>query len=440
MGGGLSILIKVLSAVLAYTMLLAIARATTAEQYGIFAVAFSVAMSASLCALLGQHWAITRFWPQWMGQDEGLKARSILRLSIVVVGLGLGAAAAIMLLGGALNLVTEAPWTFAVAAGTALFMFAFGWAEFASAGLRVQGYIVIALAPRDVVWRAAVCVMFAAAATAGWSFRAEWIIVTIGALLLLFVAPQIGMLYRASAGATMQLLPAADRTAISKYSIVMWAATTVELARTYAGVVIVSAFLGVEDAGAYFAADRTANILSFILLAINLVSAPLISRYYHSGRIEFVRLVVGLSGLGAGLAALTGLVLFFFFGADILAFFKPSYGSYLPVLLILACGQFIVAAAGPVGNLLVLTGHERVDFFLIVSVGLITVAGQVVGGLYWGPVGVAVGSAGGAAIIKLLAVAYAWRTLDIDSTGLTLAGQTARKLLFAITQHFGAKS
>ena len=102
-GGGISILIKVASAGLAYLMLLVIARVATAEQYGIFAVAFTVAVSVSLVCTVGQPQAILRFWPQWMSQNKPLKARAALKLGMILTTLGLSTAVVLMLLGGALE-------------------------------------------------------------------------------------------------------------------------------------------------------------------------------------------------------------------------------------------------------------------------------------------------------------------------------------------------
>jgi O-antigen/teichoic acid export membrane protein len=207
----------------------------------------------------------------------------------------------------------------------------------------------------------------------------------------------------------------------------MWAITTVQWVRDHAGVVIVSGFLGAAPAGAYFAADRTANLLAFLLLAINLVSAPPISRYFHSDRMDLVRVIVGASGLFAGFAALSGLIFFFIFGGKILALFNPVYESFLPVLLILCCGQFFIAATGPVGILLNLSGHQRISLILGISVGSVSVALQAVGAFYYGPIGVASAAAAGTVFSNLASAIYAWRVLGIDSSGLSLAFQMLRK-------------
>ncbi len=419
-GGGISILIKVANAGLAYLTLLIIARITTAEQYGIFAVAFSVAVSVSLVCTVGQAHTILRFWPQWMSQNNPLKARAALKLSMILTAVGLSTTVIFMLLGGALDLIVDLPWSFGIVAAAALFGFAMGWAEFSAAGLRAQEYIVRAQAPRDIGWRILVCLMFGGAVMTGTSFDAETIVLAIAGILAVIVLPQAVALVRSIKGASLDNLLDQDRKLFRRFSLNMWALAALGAARTYAGVIIVSAFLGTEAAGAYFVADRTANLLSFILLAINMVAAPLISKYYHADRLDMVRLIVGLSGIVGGLSGLSGLLFIAFFGAEILALFDPNYAQYLPVLLILAFGLFVRTATGPSALVLMMTGHERVNLILLLIIAPASLALQVVGGFYFGSIGVAIAAAGGIICIRSAATLYAWRLLGIDSTGISL--------------------
>ena len=425
-GGGTSILIKVASAGLAYLMLFVIARASTAEQYGIFAVAYSIAFTVSFVSTIGQAHTILRFWPQWMGQDAPLKARAALKLSMIVTALGLSLTVVLMLLGGALESVMEVPWSLGIAGAAALFGFVMGWAEISAAGLRAQEYVFKAQAPRDIGWRALVCLLFGAAAIAGMSIDAETIILVVTGLLALMVLPQVLALMRSVKGAPLETLGHEDRGQFRKFTLNLWALASLGAARNYAGVIIVSTFLGPVAAGAYFVADRTANLLSFILLAVNLVTAPLISKYHHSGQKEMVRLIVALSGIIGGLSAFCGLLFLAVLGAEILSLFNPAYIDYLPVLFILAFGQFIRTATGPSGLLLTMSGYERVNLILLVTIGPASIVLQILGGLYFGPIGVASATAGGIICIRCATALYAWRTLDIDPTGVSMAVQSLR--------------
>ncbi|MDX1488576.1 MAG: oligosaccharide flippase family protein [Acidiferrobacterales bacterium] len=418
-GGGLSILIKVANAGLAYVMLLILARVTTAEQYGIFAVAFSVALAMCFVSIIGQQHTILRFWPQWMSQKESSKARAALKLSMILTAAGLALTAVLMVLGGALNVFEDSHWSMGVLGATALFGFAMGWSEFSAAGMRAQEYVVRAQAPRDIGWRVLVCLTFGAAAIAGMSFDAITIVLAVAVMLLVMVLPQTLVLIRSVRGTSLKHLLVEDRALFRRFTLNMWAMGALGAARNYAGVIIVSTFLGSEAAGAYFVADRTANILAFLLLAINLVAAPLISKYHYSNRLDMVRIIVGISGIVGGLSSLFGFLFFVFFGREILALFKPEYVSYLPVLLILAFGQFVRTATGPSGLVLMMAGHERLNLVLLVVIAPVSLVLQVLGGLYFGPIGVASAMSGGIICCRLASTYYAWRRVGVDSTGIS---------------------
>ncbi len=425
-GGGLSILIKVANAGLAYVMLLIIARVTTAEQYGIFAVAFSIALAMSFVSIVGQSNTILRFWPQWMSRREPQKARAALKLSMILTGAGLVLTVVLMLLGGALDLIEGGHWSLGVLGATGLFGFAMGWSEFSAAGMRAQEYVVRAQAPRDIGWRILVCLTFGVAAAAGMSFDAETIVLAVAGMLLVMVLPQTLLLFRSVKGVSIKDLLAHDRTIFRRFTLNMWALAALGAVRNYAGVIIVSTYLGTEAAGAYFAADRTANLLAFFLLAINLVAAPLISKYHHSDRFDMVEVIVGIAGIAGGLSALSGFLVFVFFGEEILALFNPHYVSYLPVLLILAFGQLIRTATGPCGLLLIMAGHERINLVLLGIAAPISLGLQVLGGLYLGAIGVASAMAAGIVCVRLASAIYAWRVIGIDSTGIRLLVRSLR--------------
>jgi O-antigen/teichoic acid export membrane protein len=427
--GGVAIVIRAGNGVLAYIMLLAIARSATAEQYGIFAVAFSVALTTATISVLGKPMTVTRFWPQWMGQNEPRKARAVLWHSMILLACSLGTVALAMAAAGALGRRIGVPWPFELAAATALLVVAFGWAEFSSAGLRAQGYVIRALAPRDILWRSGVCLFFGWGAFAGKEFNAATIMLVVAGLLVVVVTPQVAILLRSRRGAKAHDLPADDRSTVVRFSAVVWATTSFQWLLDYGGIVIVSAYLGAEAAGGYFTAVRTAYLLSFFLLSISMITAPQISRYYHSDRKDIVQMIVGATGLVAGLTALAGITFFFYFGDRVLALFDPEYATrFLPVLLIISCSQLFSAISGPVAILLNMSGHQRVNFVVGVSVGSVGIVLQVISGYFYGAIGVATATAAAAICISLTKVTYVWRVLGIDPSGISFTALVLRKL------------
>lgn len=133
---------------LSLAFILVIARATDAEQFGVFSLLLSLATILGYGANLGQHVAILRFWPAV--EDRHGKAQADRLLGICFGLVALGAA----VVGSAL----AAPALFGVADGTNLFWagalaMMLALAEFCASALRAKGHIVFAMGPRDIVWR-----------------------------------------------------------------------------------------------------------------------------------------------------------------------------------------------------------------------------------------------------------------------------------------------
>lgn len=116
----------------------------------------------------------------------------------------------------------------------------------------------------------------------------------------------------------------------------------------------------IDEAGIYRVAVATSAVVSFGLQATNLVVMPAIARLYDSGdtmalqkllysNIRFV-IVVGLAAFGIVVVL----------GQWLLgALFGPAFEAAYWPLIILAMGQLLNAAFGPVGILLNMSGHEK---------------------------------------------------------------------------------
>ena len=107
--------------------------------------------------------------------------------------------------------------------------------------------------------------------------------------------------------------------------------------------------------------------MTFGLVAINLVFAPMISQLYASGQhIELQRIVSKaalsnfiFSSVVFCILAISGKYILMLFGAD----FKMAY----PTLLILLVGQVSISLAGSSGYLMSMTGHQKEASLIIGS-------------------------------------------------------------------------
>ena len=112
-------------------------------------------------------------------------------------------------------------------------------------------------------------------------------------------------------------------------------------------------------AGEYAAVSRLARLLSFPLLAVNAVVAPMISELYHSGRREELQRLLEQAVMGVVLISAPLLLAIGLRGDLVLALFGEEYTAGLPALRILLIGHTCNVLAGSVGFLLNMTGGHR---------------------------------------------------------------------------------
>lgn len=125
-------------------------------------------------------------------------------------------------------------------------------------------------------------------------------------------------------------------------------------------VMMVGTLRGADETGTYNAAARSATFVSFFFAAINSVVVPKLSKLYgasdHAGLQRLLlnasRWTFALSLVAALLLAGGGRLLLGMFGEEFVA---PGYAP----LLILIGGHLVNASAGPVGQILNITGHQN---------------------------------------------------------------------------------
>lgn len=151
--------------------------------------------------------------------------------------------------------------------------------------------------------------------------------------------------------------------------------------------------------GLYGAAVRIATLNTFVLFAVNTMAAPMMAAAYHAGRGDRVRTVFRGAILFSTLGALPLFAAMFLFPEFILGFFGERFTEGASILRILAVGQFINAATGPVGFALMMTGREKAFALTTGLVACGTVLGHLIAIPAYGAVGAAVVTA--ASVISL---------------------------------------
>ncbi|MBI2956491.1 MAG: oligosaccharide flippase family protein [Acidobacteria bacterium] len=176
-------------------------------------------------------------------------------------------------------------------------------------------------------------------------------------------------------------------------------------------------FLGIwydtSQVGVYGIAVRLSAIMAALLVIANTAVAPKFAALYAQNEIAELRRLARRTALMASLMALPLLLLFWIFPRFILGLFGAEFQAGAVALMILAAGQFVNVAAGSVGNLLMMSGHEKEYRNLaLVSAALSLLLNLLLIPRY-GLVGAAVASATTRALMNIGAMILVYRKLSI---------------------------
>jgi O-antigen/teichoic acid export membrane protein len=183
-------------------------------------------------------------------------------------------------------------------------------------------------------------------------------------------------------------------------------------------ILLLGAIKGAEAVAFYNVAQRGAQLITFILAAVNISLAPTIASLYAAGHMQRVQSVVTKSARAVLFVSLPVVIGFIIFGEQFLSLFGRDFTGGHTLLIILSIGHLIDATAGSVGLLLVMTRHEHdaaigfaIRAVLEVMLGLLLIP-------KWGAEGAATATAISLIIWNILLVIWVYKRLGIHSTAL----------------------
>lgn len=419
--------IKLLSAALSFLMFVAIAMVTDVRSFGLFSATYAGASLVSFFAVVGQHSAALRFWPQYAGAGDLPTAHAFMARSILVsLGGMVVSSLGIAAIGFVPALAARTPAWQPLCLSAALLNFALSWSEFASCAYRAKGRLVSGLMPRDVVWRALTIAAVFVLEFAHLQIDAVGATLMTAAILILVTLRQSVVLVRETVLAERAVLTPAQKAEFNDVTMGLWGVTSLPAALGQVATLLVAAILGPEIAGAVFVADRTTRLVVLALTGINQALAPEISGAFYGGDRAHVQKITSLTALGSGLIALVILAAFWVGGPFILSIFDRAYATpeMHAVLLLFGTGATITAACGPIELLMQLTGLQHALLRLIVIVNAIGFAVTALATWYFGAVGAAAALAVTVVTWNVWALLIARRRIGIDPSvlGLTFVG------------------
>ena len=194
--------------------------------------------------------------------------------------------------------------------------------------------------------------------------------------------------------------------------------TTMNLAVAWSSSMILATSSSAEQMGIYQVAYRTSMMLTLVLVAVNGVVAPQIAASYARGDNRGLCATIRHANYLI-LAVATPAVLFLLlFPGWVMSLFGEDFAAAGDVLLVLIIGQAVNLVAGPVGQVLTMTGHEkRLHRAFVIAF----VAGLLVGVVLipiYGAVAAAAATAVSVVVVNLLAFADMVKYLKLKTRDL----------------------
>jgi O-antigen/teichoic acid export membrane protein len=202
------------------------------------------------------------------------------------------------------------------------------------------------------------------------------------------------------------------RTLLDSNIPLFWA-NIMQLVMAWSSILMLGMWASVEDVGIFSIANKTALMISYILIAYNSIAAAKFAALYQQRDFRSLDRTARHSTRLMTFIAAPALLIFLLCPEIILKIFGERFVVGALALSIMAIGQFINVATGPVGILLTMSGNEMV----VMNNSILAAGLNIVLNLflipYLGVLGAAISFAISQSIQNLLCVAYTKKRLGI---------------------------
>jgi O-antigen/teichoic acid export membrane protein len=209
-----------------------------------------------------------------------------------------------------------------------------------------------------------------------------------------------------------------DRSAILTSCLPLLAVVILIQTVNWSSQIMLGAWGSSADVAVFNAAQRTAMLTSFVLVAVNSIAAPTFAAMYCAEQHDTLRRTALNTTRLMVLFALAPFVLMMVIPNHILLFFGSDFVVGATTLQILAIGQFINVATGSVGFLLSMTGHEKLLRNNVLIAAVTTLALEFTLIPSYSVVGAAVATACGVALQNILGVWQVRRVLGFNTLAI----------------------
>jgi O-antigen/teichoic acid export membrane protein len=207
-----------------------------------------------------------------------------------------------------------------------------------------------------------------------------------------------------------------DLTGLLSIAWPMWTSNITVLLLTQADIWIIGSFLSVDDVAIYGSAARLVVVVSISLMIVNSVVSPVVADLFYRDKHGRLEDIIRTGATLAAVPSLLAVLLFSFFGGQLLGIlYGPFYSSGYVILFVLSLGQLFNVVSGPCGMVLLMTGHQRIMMAISISTSTMAIVASVFAAIHTGAIGVAAVFSAAIVVQNMLMIYFVRRRVGIST-------------------------
>ncbi len=415
-GSSLALLLRVAGVGAAYLFNFVIARKFGASVVGAFAVTTTIIMILGMLSRFGFDRAIVRFVASSLSAGSRSEAAAYYWYSLMIVG-GLGAVCSVLMFFGAEFLagqVFDKPHLATALRTGAPAVLLFSVTLLSAEALRGSKRIgAFAFLRHLLIYLIATPVLI--------------VLIVLNGNLDPLTAPVVAFVSATGIAAvialvwTSRILPWVSPATFVSAAAMLGVATPMLLSNSmgmiisWTDILMLGRFVSDAEVGVYSITFKLAFVTGIILNAVNSISTPKFAELSAAGDNESLAAVMRQTTRLLFITAMPILLLLIVAGKLLLGLFGDEFETGYTALMILAAGQFVSTISGPVGNLLQMTGNEKIFLAVVAVMAAVNVILNLVLIPRFGIVGAATASAITLTANNLVCVFVVYRRLGFVS-------------------------
>lgn len=182
---------------------------------------------------------------------------------------------------------------------------------------------------------------------------------------------------------------------------------------------LLGALATTAEVGIYAMAVTSAAFIPTLLRALNSIFGPMISDLHSRGQMDLLRRLFKATTRWCVALTCPLVVIIIVFSPALMGLFGEAFVVGRYALVWLALGQLVNVGTGAVGNLLVMSGHQRLEIWASLLTALATLGLGILWIPQWGMTGAGAAAGMGLALANVVRLALVRRFLDLKAYDLS---------------------